>query len=251
MLLLHVCRPSINSGTASFKSLGFDLGQKLSTIVTSFVPTSKKIILECQEGMVSNRRAVVFGFTARYQPPFNCTHTHADLRRNLPRRGDPGISQAHHLLIQITTLQLSLLPQALQRCLLLRRVFGDLMTFCSDLIHRSDAGKTDGFAMTTDRQTESLTQIREKMPLIRDLSGIRGASPCPFCINAGTVAGDDFYARMTGKPFGYNISISFRKQIKNAVAFQIADNRAVTLALAPGPIVDTHDPRSRIGLVHR
>jgi hypothetical protein len=46
LLFLQVCGPSVNSGTASFKSLGFDLGQKLSTIVTSFVPTSKKIILE-------------------------------------------------------------------------------------------------------------------------------------------------------------------------------------------------------------
>ncbi|PKA39896.1 hypothetical protein CWR43_29910 [Rhizobium sullae] len=53
-------RSIVNSGP-----LGFDLGQKLSTIVTSLVPTSKKIILERQEGMVLSRRAVVFGFTAR------------------------------------------------------------------------------------------------------------------------------------------------------------------------------------------
>ncbi|MBB4172157.1 MULTISPECIES: hypothetical protein [unclassified Rhizobium] len=125
------------------------------------------------------------------------------------------------------------------------------MTSCGDLIHRGDAAKMDSFAITTDRQTKSLTQIREKMPSIRDLSGIRGASSRPFCINASTVAGDDFYAGMSGKPFGYDISISFGKQIKNAVAFQIADNRAVTLTLAPGPIVDTNDPRGRVGFMHR
>lgn len=73
----------------------------------------------------------------------------------------------------------------------------------------------------------------------------------PFCINASTVAGDDFHTGMPGKSFDDDISISFGKQIKNAVAFQIADNRAVTLALAPGPIVDTLDPRGRIGFVHR
>src|SRR5690606_18147876 len=89
------------------------------------------------------------------------------------------------------------------------------------------------------------------MPSICDLSGIRGASSCSLCIGTSTIAGDDFYARVTGKPFGYNISISFGKQLKNAVAFQIADNRAVTLALAPGPIVDTNDPRVRIGFTRR
>jgi len=155
VLSLQGCGPSVNSGTAAFKSLQFDLGQKLSTIVTSFVPPSKKIILELEEGMVVNGRAMVFGFTAPCQPPFNCTRTHADLRRNLPRGSDPGIAQAHHLFIQITTLPLSLLPQALQRCLFLRGVLDVLMT-CSDFIHRGDAGKTDSFAMTTDCQTKSL-----------------------------------------------------------------------------------------------
>src|SRR5690606_40151406 len=78
VLSLQGCGPSVNSGTAAFKSLQFDLGQKLSTIVTSFVPPSKKIILELEEGMVVNGRAMVFGFTAPCQPPFNCTRTHAD-----------------------------------------------------------------------------------------------------------------------------------------------------------------------------
>ena|GEM_PF-2474153 len=219
--------------------------------MASFVPTPKKIILERQKSLLENRRAMVLGFTARRQPPFNRADTHADLERDLSRREDSSVAQAHDVFIQIATLQLSQLPQTLQRCLLLRGVFLVVITFCCEFIHGGDAGKTNSFAMTTDRKTKCFAYIRKKMPAIRDLSGVWRASSRALCINASTIPRDDFYTRMTRQPCGHDICIAFGKQIKNAVAFQIADNRAVTLALAPSPIIDTHDAWCRKGFGHR
>ena len=56
---------------------------------------------------------------------------------------------------------------------------------------------------------------------------------------------------MTTKPFRSTFRTAVRQQIDDLTTFQVAENRAVSMPLAPGPVIDTQHPGSLSGRLYQ
>ena len=80
------------------------------------------------------------------------------------------------------------------------------------------------------------------MPAIGDLSGFQSGLRDGAAIAAVAVPGDHLDLRMGTQPSFNRGRLAIQQQIDHPASFQIADQRAVALTLAPGPVVDAYDP---------
>lgn len=98
--------------------------------------------------------------------------------------------------------------------------------------------------MAADRVAQGLTQAVEQVPSVRHLHRVGRAAACAISIESRTIAGDDLDPRPALQPARNTVSVTIGKQIKHAIALQIADDRSISLATTPSPIVDSDDGRS-------
>ncbi len=76
------------------------------------------------------------------------------------------------------------------------------------------------------------------MPTIGDLRCRWSASPGAIGVKTGTVARNNLNAGVTFEPGCDRVGIAIGQEFENATAFQIADDRAIALSLAPGPVIN-------------
>ncbi len=86
---------------------------------------------------------------------------------------------------------------------------------------------------------ECLCQVVKQVPTIGNLDSLRRSCCCRLGIQAGAVAADDLRSRMSPKPFRSAFRTAVRQQIDDLTTFQVAENRAISMPLAPGPVIDT------------
>jgi hypothetical protein len=67
-------------------------------------------------------------------------------------------------------------------------------------------------------------------------------------IGAGAIAHDDLDGRMVLQPGGQGLGRAVGQQVDDPVTLQVAQDRAVALAFAPGPVINTQDtgPKTRV-----
>jgi hypothetical protein len=70
-------------------------------------------------------------------------------------------------------------------------------------------------------------------------------------IGAGAIAHDDLDGRMVLQPGGQGLGRAVGQQVDDPVTLQVAQDRAVALAFAPGPVINTQDTGRRHGLQRR
>ncbi|MDA9536926.1 hypothetical protein ACM41_11715 [Bradyrhizobium sp. CCBAU 21362] len=97
--------------------------------------------------------------------------------------------------------------------------------------------------MAADRVAQGLTQTVEQVPAVRHLHRVGCAAARAISIKARTVARDDLDLRPALQPARNTVGITIGKQVKYAIALQIADDRSISLATTPSPIVDADDGR--------
>ncbi|MDA9396190.1 hypothetical protein WN73_37350 [Bradyrhizobium sp. CCBAU 45394] len=97
--------------------------------------------------------------------------------------------------------------------------------------------------MAADRVAQGLTQTVEQVPAVRHLHRVGGAAACAISIKSRTIAGDDLDLRPALQPARNTAGVTIGKQVKHAIALQIADDRSTSLATTPSPIVDADDGR--------
>jgi hypothetical protein len=85
---------------------------------------------------------------------------------------------------------------------------------------------------------QSLTQVAQEVPSIGHLDRLRRSLPDSFCIGAGAVPADNLHARVCAQPRGDGLALPVRQKIDHPARLKVAQNGAVAVALAPGPIVD-------------
>jgi hypothetical protein len=88
---------------------------------------------------------------------------------------------------------------------------------------------------------QGFAKIAQQVEPIGHLHRLWGPGSGPFGVDAASVSGNDLGARMPRQPVGQIVGGSLREQIDHAVAFQVAQHRAVTLALTPGPVIHSQD----------
>lgn len=123
--------------------------------------------------------------------------------------------------------------QSFRRCQQCRIQLGD-----------ADRPADRGYAPLDHRQ-EGRVGILQQVPAIGDLNGFWQGLRDGAAIDAVAVADDHFDLRMGTQPGFDRGRRAIRQQIDHPASFQIADQRAVALALAPGPVVDANYPRFR------
>src|SRR5690349_19467851 len=103
--------------------------------------------------------------------------------------------------------------------------------------------------MVIEHAAQSIAAVPEEMPPIGDLDGLWRSLAGSVGIGAGTIAHDDLYAGMAPQPYRQGFRLAVGQEIDDAVTFQIAQDRAVVLAFAPRPVINTEntDIRHRIG----
>jgi hypothetical protein len=90
-------------------------------------------------------------------------------------------------------------------------------------------------------------QVRQQVPAVRDLRGLRG-SPCgSIDIAASTVPTHDIHLRMGGQLALHALRFAIGQQIHNFVGLQIHEYTAEALAATPAPVIPPND----IDLAHR
>src|ERR1700739_2695197 len=98
---------------------------------------------------------------------------------------------------------------------------------------------------------ECLRQVVKQVPTIGNLHRLRRTCCCRLGIQAGAVAADDLRSRMSPKPFRSTFRTAVRQQIDDLTTFQVAENRAISMPLAPGPVIDTQHPGSLSGRLYQ
>jgi hypothetical protein len=103
--------------------------------------------------------------------------------------------------------------------------------------------------MVIEHAAQRSTAVAQEMEPIRDLDGLGCSLASPIGVGAGTITHDDLDAGMAPQPDRQGLSLSVGQQIDDAVTFQFAQDRAVALPFAPGPVIDAEntDFRHRIG----
>src|SRR5262249_3344022 len=76
----------------------------------------------------------------------------------------------------------------------------------------------------------------------RPLKPLRGALVGALDVLIAPVPADDLDPGMGLQPGGEGVRRALRQQVHRPAALQVAEDRAVALALLPGPVIDTQDP---------
>ena len=87
------------------------------------------------------------------------------------------------------------------------------------------------------------------MPSVGDLPGARQRAGDGRPVAAPAVARHDLYAGPLGEPCLHCSGLPIRQDVDDAVPLEVADDRAVAVALLPRPVVDADHPR-RHGLAY-
>ena len=98
---------------------------------------------------------------------------------------------------------------------------------------------------------ECLGQVVKQVPTIRNLHRLRRSCCCCLSIQAGAIATDNLRSRMSTKPFRSAFRTAVRQQIDDLSTFQVAENRAISMPLAPCPVIDTQHPGSSSGRLYQ
>ena len=96
--------------------------------------------------------------------------------------------------------------------------------------------------MLIKEPTQGVTAVAQQMPAVQDLGGIRCASGGSVGIGAGAVADNGRDTGMLHQPRRQSVGTAVRQQVDNPSALEIAQDRAVVMALAPCPIIHAEHP---------
>src|SRR5579872_7461569 len=95
--------------------------------------------------------------------------------------------------------------------------------------------------MTIDRPLQGVLQVAEQVPAVGDLNGLRRAGAGAADVVVGAVAADDLDLGMLFQPLAQGVSGALGQEVHGAVPLQVAQDRAIAVALAKGPIVNAED----------
>ena len=108
-----------------------------------------------------------------------------------------------------------------------------------------DVAAGDGVAKVAHRPLHGLDKrgrgVLEHVPAVADLQGPRSTLGGPLVKAAAAVAAQDLDAELGRKPVCDSAAFPVRQQINGALAFEVADNGSVTLALEPREVSDADD----------
>jgi hypothetical protein len=90
--------------------------------------------------------------------------------------------------------------------------------------------------------SQRVAQVTQQVPTIGNLNGVRSSPVCGFGIDAAAVAADDLGTGMLSQPGSYGVGIAIGKQVDHPAGLQVAQDRSIAMALAPGPVVDAEHP---------
>ena len=97
--------------------------------------------------------------------------------------------------------------------------------------------------MPPEYALDGLSQVLQQVPAVRDLHGPGGSLRRRLGVGRRTIPADDFDAGMGLEPRGHGVRVAVGEEVDNVTAFQVHDDRAVPLPLAPGPVIDPHTTR--------
>src|SRR5512135_2972644 len=100
-----------------------------------------------------------------------------------------------------------------------------------------------------EKPLNRLTQVLQQMPAIGDLLGIGRRFGSGLGIVRPAVPADQFDAGMSREPGLDRFRVTVGQQINDPATLQVHDDGPVASPLAPGPVVDTDEPRGRSRLV--
>ena len=83
------------------------------------------------------------------------------------------------------------------------------------------------------------------MEAVGDLPGLRRAPACALGIEAAAIAADDLDLRMLARAIGRSLRRAIRQHVDNLAPLQIDNDRPVSAALSPAPVVDASHPYRR------
>ena len=109
---------------------------------------------------------------------------------------------------------------------------------------RIDVAARDGAAKIAHVPLHGLDEggrgVLEQMPAAADLQGSGSALGGPLSEATATISAHDLDARMGREPSRDGATLPVRQEVDGASAFEIADDRAIALALEPGEVVDAN-----------
>jgi hypothetical protein len=84
---------------------------------------------------------------------------------------------------------------------------------------------------------QRLAEIAQRMPAVRHLLGVGNASCDALNLHASPIPADDLDTLVRTEPLGESVAGALFEEVDDVMPFQIHQNRAIALALFPGPIV--------------
>jgi len=97
------------------------------------------------------------------------------------------------------------------------------------------------------RLKNSSAAVLQQMPPVGDMDGIGRTAATAVGVARATITGDHLNTGVGAQPSCEAVGLSVGQQVDDAVAFQVNEDRAVTLATLPGPVIHPEHARRRGG----
>jgi hypothetical protein len=104
-------------------------------------------------------------------------------------------------------------------------------------------GRVHNCRVSLEHTFDGLAQVLQQVPAIRNLLSLGGAGRRRLGVGRRTVPADHLDPGMGLEPSRHGIRSTVGEEVEDVPSFQVHDDRAVALSLAPRPIIDPHDPR--------
>ena len=95
--------------------------------------------------------------------------------------------------------------------------------------------------MVFEDTAQGIAAVAQEMKAIGNLDCLRCSLAGAVGVGAGTIPDKNLDAGVTPQPDRQGRGLAVGQQVDDAVTFQIAQDRAVALAFAPGPVVDAEN----------
>ena len=112
----------------------------------------------------------------------------------------------------------------------------------ADSSGRWATGSAQIAVVLVEDRAQRVTAVAQQMPAVRDLDGVRRAPGGSLGIGAGAVADHGGHPGMRLQPRRQRVGAAVGQQVDNPAALEIAQDRAVVMALAPCPIIHAEHP---------
>ena len=199
--------------------------------MTACNPAVSKVFFELLNMAVAAADGLSLGELTGSKPPPNSFQRYAHGGPNRLLRTSCGVKR-YNVLVALHAVVASFSRPLLHSCFATAHCTVDLFAFPLQL-------QFEVLSLPFERSLDRCRKIQNQVKSVCDLQRLGGTAISAIGVCSTTIATDGLDRRVLLEPLSYIVRRSIREKIRHSMALQINENGAVSLPLAPSPVIDS------------